>query len=202
ACDADHHAVLGPPFLRCFQRARGSRFRRFPFAAALLAAAALLLVDCSSSSRCSSVGDGPTSMRRPNLAFLGGSLAGRTMQPLGLRMKMGESEEGSRSWKTAPRSSAESGGNGPVPVGGGGSSDAEVSSTPPLLLSEESDSESDDLAWFVPGVVVLWAVGYGSIYAAEYFTGGMGDMGGRIAVAFGLLLVLLVVGVVLKEVLR
>ncbi|CAE8637003.1 unnamed protein product [Polarella glacialis] len=141
-------------------------------------------------------------MRRPNLAFLGGSLAGRTMQPLGLRRKMEESEEGSRSRKTAPRSSAEGGGNGPVPVGGGGSSDAEVSSTPPLLLSEESDSERNDLAWFVPGVVVLWAVGYGSIYAAEYFTGGMGDMGGRIAVAFGLLLVLLVVGVVLKEVLR
>eukprot|EP00434_Breviolum_minutum_P002995 symbB.v1.2.002632.t1/scaffold139.1/size300179/15 len=66
----------------------------------------------------------------------------------------------------------------------------------PKAVAEE---EGDPYAFFVPGVVFFLYLGFGTIYSTEYFMP-MGDVGGKVAVAFGVLFVLLVVGVALKEV--
>ncbi|CAJ1341130.1 unnamed protein product [Effrenium voratum] len=61
--------------------------------------------------------------------------------------------------------------------------------------------EEDPYAFFVPAVVFFLYLGFGTIYSAEYFMP-MGDVGGKIAVGFGVLFVLIVLGVTLKEVMQ
>eukprot|EP00435_Cladocopium_sp_Y103_P038492 s1044_g10.t1 len=63
----------------------------------------------------------------------------------------------------------------------------------------QNEEEGDPYAFFVPAVVFFLYLGFGTIYSTEYFMP-MGDVGGKVAVGFGVLFVLLVVGVALKEV--
>ncbi|CAE7613759.1 unnamed protein product [Symbiodinium microadriaticum] len=56
------------------------------------------------------------------------------------------------------------------------------------------------MTFFVPVVVVLLYLGFGTIYSAEYFMP-MGDVGGKLAVGFGVIFAILVFGVTVKEVL-
>ncbi|CAL1137683.1 unnamed protein product [Cladocopium goreaui] len=73
----------------------------------------------------------------------------------------------------------------------------EVKELPKETMQKEE--EGDPYAFFVPAVVFFLYLGFGTIYSTEYFMP-MGDVGGKVAVAFGVLFVLLVVGVALKEV--
>mmetsp|Transcript_65458 Transcript_65458/g.182181 ORF Transcript_65458/g.182181 Transcript_65458/m.182181 type:complete len:199 (-) Transcript_65458:140-736(-) len=67
------------------------------------------------------------------------------------------------------------------------------------VVDEGPDEAGDRVDWFVPGVVALWAVGFSAIYGAEWVSGGLGDSGGKIAVAFCLFLLAIVFAAVVKE---
>mmetsp|Transcript_168502 Transcript_168502/g.535878 ORF Transcript_168502/g.535878 Transcript_168502/m.535878 type:complete len:155 (-) Transcript_168502:108-572(-) len=65
---------------------------------------------------------------------------------------------------------------------------------------KDAPEEEESVNWFVPGVVLLWAVGFSAIYAGELYTGGMGDLGGKLAVGFCGLLVVIITGYGIKEI--
>eukprot|EP00929_Paragymnodinium_shiwhaense_P101178 TRINITY_DN64058_c0_g1_i3.p1 TRINITY_DN64058_c0_g1~~TRINITY_DN64058_c0_g1_i3.p1 ORF type:complete len:159 (-),score=19.98 TRINITY_DN64058_c0_g1_i3:440-916(-) len=80
------------------------------------------------------------------------------------------------------------------------------SDTTPEAVTDGDGGQADDEggvpAWFVGGFVLLWAVGYSAIGGMEMLSGGMGDVGGKLGAAFGVVLALLVVGAAFYEVLR
>eukprot|EP01041_Mallomonas_annulata_P008964 gene8964-18552_t len=63
----------------------------------------------------------------------------------------------------------------------------------------KEDSPNNALKYFVPGFIIIWAIGYSTLAFFETTGGGLGDMGGVIGVSFVIILAVALVGVAAYE---